>query len=106
MTTAVLYEVALEVDADIAGEYRAWLRGHVDAMLTIDGFQSAQVFDVLDPVPAPGRIGLCVQYRVRDAAALQRYFDGDAHRMRAEGTGRFGDGFIATRRVLRARAGY
>lgn len=99
---SVLYEVTLDVDAAIGAEYRAWLHEHVAAMLEIDGFRSARVFEVLDPAPAHGRIGLCVAYDVRDGAALQRYFDVDAARMRADGLARFGTKAIATRRVLRS----
>jgi len=71
----LIYEVNLEIDAAIADAYRAWLREHVAQMLTLPGFLSAQVFEVLDPPPASGRIALCCQYRLCDADALQAYFD-------------------------------
>ncbi len=97
----VVYEVNLDVDAAIADPYRAWLRGHVDAMLALPGFVSAQVFDVSEP-HAEGRIAFCVHYRLRDAAALEAYLRDHAPRMRADGAARFGDRFRATRRVLHA----
>lgn len=98
----LIYEVNLEIDAAIADAYRAWLREHVAQMLTLPGFLAAQVFEVLDPPPASGRIALCCQYRLCDADALQAYFDHHAATMRADGIARFGDRFRATRRVLRS----
>jgi len=97
----VVYEVNLDLDAGIEADYRAWLRGHVTEILALPGFIEAQVFDVLDPAPATGRIALCVQYRLRDEAALQDYFDQHAGRLRGDGVARFGGRFNASRRVLR-----
>ena len=97
----VIYEVNLDVDAGIEADYRAWLRGHVAQMLALPGFLDARMADVLDPPPAPGRVVLCVHYRLRDEAALQDYFDRHAAAMRGDGAARFGDRFRASRRVLR-----
>jgi hypothetical protein len=98
----VTYEVNLQVDAAIADEYRAWLRGHVAELLALPGFLDATVFDVREPVE-PGRIGLCVHYRLRDGAALDAYLRKDAPRMREAGVARFGGRFSASRRVLLAQ---
>lgn len=100
--SGVVYEVNLEVDADVARDYRSWLRGHVDELLALPGFTGAEVFEVSDPAPPAGRIGLCVQYRLRDAAALADYLRDHAPRLRAAGEARFGGRFRASRRVLRA----
>lgn len=97
----LIYEVNLEIDTGIAAAYRAWLQEHVAQMLALPGFLSAQVYEVLDPQAAAGRIALCCQYRLRDADALQAYFDHHAAAMRADGIARFGDRFRAARRVLR-----
>lgn len=95
----VVYEVNLDVEAGIAGEYEAWLRAHVEAMLALPGFVSAQLFAVDEPVEA-GRAAWCVHYRLRDAAALDAYLREHAARMRADGQARFGARFRASRRVL------
>lgn len=97
----VVYEVNIDLDAGIEADYRAWLRRHVDDILALPGFLDARVFDVADPPPALGRIALCVQYRLRDEAALRDYFDQHAPRLRGDGIARFGGKFSATRRVLR-----
>lgn len=97
----VEYEVAIEVDPAVADDYRDWLRGHVARMLALPGFVEATVLAVDDPpAAAPGWIGLCVRYRLHDAAALSHYFAEHAANMRAEGVARFGDRFTARRRVL------
>jgi len=98
---AVVYEVNLETDAAIGSAYRAWLQGHVRELLALPGFVAAQVYEVADPPPSAGRLSLCVQYRLRDQAALDAYLREHAPRMRADGVARFGDRFRATRRVLR-----
>ncbi|HRN61187.1 MAG TPA: DUF4286 family protein [Luteimonas sp.] len=97
----LVYEVNLDVDAAIAGEYRAWLDAHVRGMLALPGFVSACVFEVVEGAAGDGGLHLCVHYVLRDAAALDAYLREHAARMRADGVARFGDRFRATRRVLR-----
>jgi len=100
----VIYEVSIEVDAQIEREYRDWLGAHVEAMLALPGFVDAHVFTVAEPVATAGRIGLCVHYRLRDAQALAAYLREHAPRMRVEGSARFGGRFSAARRVLLPQA--
>jgi hypothetical protein len=96
----IVYEVNLDVRADVYADYRAWLAAHVAQILALPGFVSAEVFDVRDPAPADGRRALAVCYRIADQASLDRYFAEHAPRMREDGRRRFGDAFTATRRVL------
>ncbi len=100
-TSEVVYEVNIDLDATIEADYRAWLRHHVVDILALPGFIDARVFDIVDPPPTSGRIALCTQYRLRDEAALQDYFEHHAPRLRGDGITRFGGKFNATRRVLR-----
>ena len=95
---SVLYEVSLEADAEIAGPFDTWLRDHIADMLQFDGFRSAEILD--DPAAPPGRIRRVVQYRLRDALALDDYRANHAPRMREQGVARFGERFTAERRVL------
>ena len=99
----VVYEVNLDVESALADDYRAWLQTHISQMLALPGFVSAELLDIIEPV-AEGRTAWCVQYRLRDAAALAAYLHEHAPKMRADGTARFGDRFRASRRVLRANA--
>lgn len=96
------YEVNLDLEAGIEAEYLDWLRAHVAEILALDGFVSASIRRVLDPPPAPGRAAYSVLYTLRDAAALQSYFDHHAARMREDGLRRFAGRFVASRRVLEA----
>lgn len=96
----IVYEVNLDVDAAIHADYRAWLDAHVREILALPGFVSAEILEYRDPAPAAGRRSLCVQYRLTDDAALERYLREDAPRLRADGIARFGGKFSATRRIL------
>ncbi len=98
----IVYEVNLSVDWAIADDYRRWLAEHVREMLALPGFIDAQRFDVLQSPAGGERAEFCVQYRLRDAAALDAYLAEHAAAMRADGVTRFGDRFSASRRVLLA----
>jgi hypothetical protein len=99
---SVIYEVNIEVDGAAHDEYRVWLHDHVAEILALPGFKGAKIFEVLEPPPSAGRVGLCVQYALQDRAALDDYLRDHAPRLRADGMARFGDRFQASRRVLRA----
>jgi len=96
----IVYEVNLAIDRDIAEAYRAWLSTHVAEILRLPGFVDARILDVLEPAPDATRFAMCVQYTLRDRAALDAYVRDHAPRMRGEGEARFGGRFHATRRVL------
>lgn len=99
--TGVVYEVNLDVDAGVIDAYRGWLDAHVAEICALPGFTGAHVLEVIEPPAAAGRVSLCVQYALRDAAALEAYLDVHAARMRADGLARFGGRFNANRRILR-----
>ncbi len=95
----VIYEVNLAVDADVAGAYADWLAPHVDEMLALPGFVSAEWWAVEEASP-DGRVRWCVQYRLADRAALADYLAHHADRLRGDGLARFAGRFEASRRVL------
>ena len=96
----VVYEVSVDVDAAIRDDYLGWLAAHVDEILALPGFTGADIFEVLDPACEDGWFAVCVQYRLRDADALDTYLREHAPRLRADGIARFGDRMRARRRVL------
>ena len=102
----VVYEVNLDLDASIAGDYRTWLEAHIRGILALPGFIGAQLARVDEPAAPSGRVALCVQYTLRDAAALDDYLRDHAPRLRAEGQARFDGRFSAQRRVLRGGGDY
>lgn len=98
-----LYEVNLTVDDAIAAEYERWLDAHIDEILRLPGFLSAERFS-REPSEAephdPSTRYWTVHYRLKDRASLDRYFREDAARLRADATARFAGRFTASRRVL------
>ncbi len=99
LSESVIYEVNLWIDAAIADDYRAWLVTHVRELLALPGFIDARLFEVLEPA-ADAELALCVQYTLRDRAALDDYLRLHAPRLREAGIARFGARFRAQRRVL------
>jgi len=97
----IVYEVNLEIDAEIAESYLQWLAAHMREILQLPGFARSDLFERSDPPGNLERRCLCVQYRVASEADLERYLRVDAPRMRADGEARFGGRFSASRRVLR-----
>jgi hypothetical protein len=97
-----VYEVSLAIDGEVLADYRAWLADHVAGIAALPGFTGATTWDVVDPAPPSGVAHLCVQYALRDPAALDAYLRDHAPRLRADGIARFGDRVRATRRVLHA----
>ena len=95
---SITYEVALEPDAEILGEFEAWLEYHVDEMLALPGFKGATIHKAENP--DSGAALRVVRYELADRAALERYLEEFAPRMRAEGIARFGDRFRASRRIV------
>ena len=94
----VIYEVNLTVDAEIADDYAAWLGPHIKEILEVDGFLSAEWFEV--EADGEDYVHWCVQYRVKDRTALETYFVEHADRLRGDGLERFGGRFTAERRIL------
>lgn len=94
----ITYEVALEPDADILGEFEAWLEYHVDEMLALPGFTGASIHKAEDP--DSGAALRIVRYELENRAALARYLQEFAPQMRAEGLSRFGNRFRASRRIV------
>lgn len=91
----VLYEVVIKVSPDIREDYLAWLHPHMEAMLTFEGFQSAEMFANTENAHE-----ITCLYRLRDMTAMENYLSGPADAMRADGVKRFGDKISARRRIL------
>lgn len=96
----IVYQVELEMDATLRGDYLDWLCGHVAEMLALPGFIDAEILERRDPPTPSDRWIVVAQYRLRDRGAWETYLGEHAPRMRAAGLARFGDRIAATRRVL------
>ncbi|HEX7046242.1 MAG TPA: DUF4286 family protein [Gammaproteobacteria bacterium] len=97
----VIYEVRLEIDPGIAGDFDDWLLEHVREMLAFPGFQAANIYRTQEFNEAH-RVTRLVVYEVRSNRELESYLRTHAKRMRKEGVMRFKKQFDASRRVLPA----
>ncbi len=94
----ITYEVALQPDPEILGDFEAWLEYHVDDVLALPGFTGASIHKAEDP--ETGAQLRVVRYELENRAALDRYLEEFAPRMRAAGVAKFGDRFRASRRIV------
>jgi hypothetical protein len=106
----LIYEVNLTVDESVAPRYSTWLREHVRDLLELDGFEAAAWYvrsDDADTIPegdAPeGPREWTLHYQVRDADALQAYFNEHAAEFRQDGRSEFEEHVTIDRRILEHR---
>lgn len=102
--THVIYEVEVELDPRIVGEYDTWLESHMREVLACEGFETGRVFVPEDKTADDGWVRRTVHYHVANRELLQRYFDGSAAALRQQALERFGTKFRATRRVFAPRS--
>jgi len=98
MSTPLIYEVTLDIQAAAAAEFDGWLKEHVREMLALPGFHDARI---LKPEgPEAGTERRVVQYTLGSRAELDQYLVEHAPRMREDGARRFGEKMKSSRRVL------
>ena len=104
----LIYEVNLEVLHTIAPDFSAWLGKHIQEMLRLEGFVSAQWYSRQnldesnhDPVQL-----WTIHYQLQDRAAYDQYVTNHAEKMRAEGLDLFSGQFQASRRILYRESTY
>jgi hypothetical protein len=102
--THVIYEVEVELDPRIVGEYDTWLELHMREVLACEGFETGRVLVPEDKTADDGWVRRTVHYHVASRELLQRYFDGPAAALRQQALERFGTKFRATRRVFAPRS--
>ena len=103
-----LYEVNLDIDAQIAEKFAQWLAPHIEEMLSFDGFLSAKWYtrnredeDVCEDV-----VLWTVQYTLKNRESYTQYVNTHAPRMRQEGLDLFGGSFQASRRLLHQQSSF
>jgi hypothetical protein len=82
MENKYIYEVCIHLPEEILDIYEAWLRPHVDEMLNLPYFTSAQIFKARDL--QKGSIELKVHYSLASPSSLDEYLKEAAPRMRAQ----------------------
>lgn len=102
VSCAVIYEVNLEIEPEVADEFKIWLHSHISEMLALPGFVSARGFKRQPDEEGCAGIPLLltVHYTLESREALEKYFKEHAPRMREDGMKRFGGNFKASRRIL------
>ncbi|MGY0219894.1 DUF4286 family protein [Endozoicomonadaceae bacterium StTr2] len=96
----VIYEVNLAIEPDVLDEYLSWLQEHIQAILKLDGFTTADTYTLEGD---DEKHHLRVQYYLKDRESLQAYFYKHATAFRNDGLQRFEGKFSASRNVLTAR---
>jgi hypothetical protein len=99
VSSGLIYEVTLTIESDIVDTFDGWLANHVEQMLEIPGFVSANVFALDDD--EDGNAQRVTQYILESEGHLESYLAEQATEMRQSGIDRFGDQFSASRRILR-----
>ncbi len=95
---SVIYEVNLAVNSEIQDRFGIWLTAHIQEMLELPGFESADWWQVEEE--NHDSVQWSVHYKLVDRVALERYFSEFAAGMRGDGLSLFGDQFSASRRIL------
>ena len=98
---SIVYEVNCEVDADIAADFYAWLKPHVQQLVAIEecGFMSGEILEP-ESVDSAKKL-FVVLYPLKDRAGLQQYLDVHAAKLRGDGL-RFADKLSITRRIMKS----
>lgn len=86
------------VDWEIFSDYLKWLKPHIEELLLIPGFKSAEVFETETSDESP-RKSLTVFYRMENREKLEAYFNNQAPRLRQDAVNHFGARFSAQRRI-------
>jgi len=97
----IIYNVTVKVEPSIAEEWLKWLREeHIPEVIATSCFQEATLLQLLDTDESEG-LTFASQYRAKDREAVDRYLEKYAEDLRAKGTSRWGNQFVAFRSLLK-----
>jgi len=95
----ITYEVNLTIDNEIFDDYYHWLVEHANKMLQFDGFISAEIAKE-KIAEESNQTKMTARYALDSEESLNNYLTHFAASMREDGMKRFGNKFVATRRIL------
>ena len=96
----ILYNVTSNIDTSIQNQWLKWMQeNHIPELLATVKFTSARLVKVLVEEEMGG-VTYAVQYTTDSKETLQRYYDEDAPKLRAEALALFGDKVLAFRTEL------
>ncbi|WP_299495020.1 DUF4286 family protein [uncultured Shewanella sp.] len=94
----IIYQVDLKIKKQVSIRYLAWLKPHMEKMMTFQGFLKSELCKEID-LDDQGVDHFTVIYHVSSQEDLNFYFEHHAKVMRDEGVKRFGDACHASRKV-------
>ncbi len=92
-----IYEVRLEVDAEIEGAYHEWLVEHMPLVVKAGGFVKANLYR--EETSGSEVVWVC-HYVARSSEDIHNYIRDKSADLRADAVSRFGNRFRAQRRIL------
>jgi hypothetical protein len=96
----ILYNVTTNIHESVHDQWLQWMQNkHIPELLATGKFSSARLVRVLVEEEMGG-LTYAVQYTTDSKETLQRYYNEDAPRFRAEGLSLFGDKALAFRTEL------
>jgi len=96
----LIYNVTINIDDSVHDDWLRWMRDkHIPDMLSTKKFVEAKMCRVMVEEDLGGTT-YSVQYRTKNKAALDSYYQEDAEKMRAEGNQLFPNKFVAFRTEL------
>ena len=79
-----IYNVTTNIEEDVHDQWVKWMKEeHIPAMIKTGKFINA-IMSRVDVVESMGGITYSIQYKVQSKAILERYFEEDAHELRAQ----------------------
>ena len=96
----ILYNVTINIHESVHDQWMKWMQEkHINDMLATGKFSSARMVKVLVEEEMGGTT-YSVQFVTDSKETLQRYYDEDAPKLRAESASLFGDKMLAFRTEL------
>lgn len=96
----ILYNVTINIHESVHDQWMKWMQEkHINDMLATGKFSSARMVKVLIEEDMGGTT-YSIQFVTDSKETLQRYYDEDAPKLRAESASLFGDKMMAFRTEL------
>jgi phosphoribosylamine-glycine ligase len=96
----IIYNVTINIHESVHNQWMKWMQEkHINDVLATGKFTTARMVKVLIEEEMGGAT-YSIQYTTDSKETLERYYQEDAPRLKAEGQGLFGDKLLAFRTEL------
>ena len=96
----IVYEVNLQIDSQVADDYAAWLKPHIEHILQIKGFRHADWY-VCDS--SDDKVHWSIRYQLDSRESLENYQKNHAPALIQEGIDKFGQYLTSDRRIMKLK---